>query len=51
LTAVINKELDLDSLPSKQSYWELIKIKGIGNWTIDIYLMFSLQAPIYYRWM
>jgi DNA-3-methyladenine glycosylase II len=24
---------------------ELIKIKGIGNWTIDIYLMFCLQAP------
>jgi DNA-3-methyladenine glycosylase II len=24
---------------------ELIKIKGIGNWTIDVYLMFCLQAP------
>jgi DNA-3-methyladenine glycosylase II len=23
----------------------LIKIKGIGHWTIDIYLMFALQAP------
>ena len=47
-TALINKELDLDSLPSKtaaQVRDELIKIKGIGNWTIDIYLMFSLQAP------
>ncbi|MFV8356963.1 DNA-3-methyladenine glycosylase family protein [Flavobacterium sp. XS1P32] len=47
-TALINKELDLDSLPSKtaaQVREELIKIKGIGNWTIDIYLMFSLQAP------
>lgn len=24
---------------------ELIKVKGIGNWTIDVYLMFSLQSP------
>ena len=23
---------------------ELIKIKGIGHWTIDVYLMFSLQS-------
>jgi DNA-3-methyladenine glycosylase II len=23
---------------------ELIKLKGTGNWTIDVYLMFSLQA-------
>jgi DNA-3-methyladenine glycosylase II len=34
-------------LPLKQQGTStgLIKIKGIGNWTIDIYLMFSLQAP------
>ena len=47
-TALTNRELDLESLPSKtvaQVREELIKIKGIGNWTIDIYLMFSLQAP------
>ena len=47
-TALLNKELDLESLPAKtadQVREELIKIKGIGNWTIDIYLMFSLQAP------
>ncbi|MCR5863303.1 DNA-3-methyladenine glycosylase 2 family protein [Flavobacterium sp. J372] len=24
---------------------ELIKVKGIGNWTIDVYLMFSLRSP------
>ena len=30
---------------SQQVREELIKIKGIGNWTIDVYLMFSLQAP------
>lgn len=47
-TAILNKELDLESLPTKtaqQVREELIKIKGIGNWTIDIYLMFCLQSP------
>jgi DNA-3-methyladenine glycosylase II len=47
-TALLNKELDLKSLPNKTAQEvreELIKIKGIGNWTIDIYLMFCLQAP------
>lgn len=47
-TAILNKELDLKSLPEKTSQQvreELIKIKGIGNWTIDVYLMFCLQTP------
>jgi DNA-3-methyladenine glycosylase II len=26
---------------------ELIKIKGIGNWTIDVYLMFCLQLDLF----
>ena len=46
--AVINGSLDLSSLSTKkeeQIRKELIQIKGIGNWTIDIYLMFSLQSP------
>jgi DNA-3-methyladenine glycosylase II len=46
--AILNKDIDLESLPAKtadQVRQELIKIKGIGNWTIDIYLMFCLQAP------
>jgi len=34
----------LESKTSEQVRAELIKIKGIGNWTVDIYLMFSLQA-------
>jgi DNA-3-methyladenine glycosylase II len=45
-SAILNKEIDLDSLPHKSAQQvreELIKIKGIGNWTIDIYLMFCLQ--------
>ena len=47
-TAILEKELDLESLPEKPSHQvreELIKIKGIGNWTIDVYLMFCLQKP------
>jgi DNA-3-methyladenine glycosylase II len=46
--SILNNHIDLESLPSKsaeQVREELIKIKGIGHWTIDIYLMFSLQAP------
>ena len=46
--AILNKEIDLESLPNKTAQevrQELIKIKGIGNWTIDIYLMFCLQVP------
>jgi DNA-3-methyladenine glycosylase II len=46
--AILNKELDIESLATKspqQVREELIKLKGIGNWTIDIYLMFCLQEP------
>lgn len=46
--AILNKEIDLESLPSKSAQQvreELIQFKGIGNWTIDIYLMFALDAP------
>ena len=46
--SIINNHIDIESLATKTSEQvreELIKIKGIGNWTIDIYLMFSLQAP------
>ncbi len=45
--AVIEKNIDLESLPNKSAKTvreELIKIKGIGNWTIDVYLMFSLNS-------
>jgi DNA-3-methyladenine glycosylase II len=51
--AVISKNIDLQSLVNKtplQVREELIKIKGIGNWTIDVYLMFCLQALICSRW-
>jgi DNA-3-methyladenine glycosylase II len=45
--AILDKSLHFKSLSSKSSdeiRAELIKIKGIGNWTIDVYLMFSLQS-------
>jgi DNA-3-methyladenine glycosylase II len=45
--AVLSKQLDLENLAYKESEivrQELIKIKGIGNWTIDIYLMFCLNS-------
>ncbi|HTJ10807.1 MAG TPA: hypothetical protein VL547_02220 [Dinghuibacter sp.] len=33
----------LESLPDDDVRKELIALKGIGNWTIDVYLMFVLQ--------
>ena len=47
-TAIINKELVLETLKThstSEARKQLIQIKGIGNWTIDVYLMFSLQEP------
>ena len=44
---ILSKQLDLESLAFKDAELvrqELIKIKGIGNWTIDIYLMFCLNS-------
>ncbi|MBW4601805.1 MAG: DNA-3-methyladenine glycosylase [Calothrix sp. FI2-JRJ7] len=46
--ALANKQLDLDKLELGDEATlraELTKIKGIGNWTVDIYLMMSLQRP------
>ena len=45
--AIINKELDLNKLPllsQEETRRILTSIKGIGNWTTDIYLMFCLQS-------
>ena len=44
---VISKELDFSSLPMKSEQQirnELIQIKGVGNWSIDVYLMFFMQS-------
>ena len=48
LSNAVSSELDLESFASKTADEvrnELIQIKGIGNWTIDVYLMFALQSP------
>jgi DNA-3-methyladenine glycosylase II len=45
---VLSKEIDFESFSSKsetQIRNELITIKGVGNWSIEVYLMFCLQSP------
>tara|TARA_Y100000994_G_C15685771_1_gene439641 strand:- start:972 stop:1577 length:606 start_codon:yes stop_codon:yes gene_type:complete len=39
----INNDIDFDSLTNKEIYSQLIQIKGIGPWTIDMFLMFTLN--------
>ena len=44
--AIVKQELDLDNLPeltNEEIRSKLIKIKGIGDWTVDMYLMTALQ--------
>lgn len=44
---VITKEIDFKSFATKseeQIRAELITIKGVGNWSIEVYLMFCLQS-------
>jgi DNA-3-methyladenine glycosylase II len=46
--AILIKSLVLETLSEKhpdEVRNELIQIKGIGHWTIDVYLMFCLQSP------
>jgi DNA-3-methyladenine glycosylase II len=46
-TAVLDKSLELDKLEQlhhTEVRKQLTAIKGIGDWTTDIYLMFCLQA-------
>lgn len=45
---VLDNQIDFDSFIHKtedQIRKELISIKGVGNWSIDVYLMFCLQLP------
>jgi len=45
--AIIDNSLDLEKISKKSEEEirkELTNIKGIGNWTVDVYLMFCLQA-------
>ena len=44
--AILTKRIDLKSFETKENETvraELIALKGIGNWTIDIYLLHALQ--------
>lgn len=46
--AVIDKRIDLDGLhllPDAEVKAELIKLKGVGEWTSDIYLLMALLRP------
>jgi DNA-3-methyladenine glycosylase II len=45
---VLNNEIVFESFASKSEETirkELLKLKGVGNWSIEVYLMFCLQAP------
>lgn len=46
--AVIDGSVNFESFKNKDTdeiRKELVQVKGIGNWTVDIYLMFCLQSP------
>lgn len=46
--AIIEKHLDLDSLhglPDDEAKAELVKLKGIGVWTADVYLLMAMLRP------
>ncbi len=45
--AILSEQINIESLALKNPDLvreELVKIKGIGNWTIDVYLMFCLNS-------
>ncbi len=47
-TALVSGDLNLDTLsaqPDDEIRTQLTKIKGIGEWTTDIYMMMCLQSP------
>lgn len=46
--AVLNKDLEMEKLSEmtdEEVVKELTKIKGIGEWTAEMFLMFSLKRP------
>ncbi len=46
--AVLEKRIDfqaLSSLPDAEVKMELIKLKGVGEWTSDIYLLMAMLRP------
>ena len=46
--AVIDKELlieNFDQMTDEEIKAQLVKIKGIGNWTAEMFLIFSMKRP------
>jgi len=46
--AILTKRIDLDSLhtlPDDEAKVELVKLKGVGEWTSDIYLLMAMLRP------
>ena len=43
--AISKKFADIDSLDDNTIGMELMKVKGIGQWTVDMFLIFSLARP------
>jgi len=46
--ALLEKRVDLDviaTLPDADAKTELLKLKGVGEWTADIYLLMALLRP------
>jgi DNA-3-methyladenine glycosylase II len=46
--AILERRIDLDSLndlPDSEVKAELIKLKGVGEWTSDIYLLMAMLRP------
>ena len=46
--AVLEKRIDLDELPNlpdDEVKYELTKLKGVGDWTSDIYLLMAMLRP------
>lgn len=46
--AILEERLDLDAiriLPDAEAKIELEKLKGVGNWTSDIYLLMAMLRP------
>lgn len=44
--AIVNGEINLEKMAvmfNDEVRETLIRLKGVGNWTIDVYLMFTLQ--------
>jgi DNA-3-methyladenine glycosylase II len=44
--AILNEQINLQAferMPDDDARAQLVSLKGIGNWTVDVYLMFVLK--------